>query len=88
MDSDKLAKLKDVKWMPAKCCSTCVNGKFLIGKDWGTCGLDANTYYHNKHDRLHELPAHRMAVCDMFCENTHGGPTAQLNAFLASPVTS
>jgi hypothetical protein len=88
MDSGKLAKLKDVKWRAARCCATCVNGKFSPGKDWGTCGLDANTYEHNKHKRLHELPAHVLAVCDYYYEDKFEGAVKKLNDFLSSPITS
>ena len=87
MDSQKLAKLKDVNWRPAKSCQTCVNFKSGRG-DWGTCGLDANTYWHNKHERLHELPAHRNAVCDYYCEEGNMGPVPELKTFLNSEVTS
>lgn len=87
MDSAKLEKLKDTKWGPAKCCQTCTNFKSGRG-DWGTCGLDQNTYWHKKHDRLHELPAHRYAVCDKYYPEESLGPIPELKAFLDSEVTS
>lgn len=84
MDSKKLEALKNAAWHPAACCANCAHGQFGKG-DWGLCGLSKNNYEHNKHKRMHQLPAHKTAVCRWY---EPGPAAAALKEFLESEVTS
>lgn len=64
MDPGKKEALTKVSWGPTKSCGTCHFGQFAPGQYWGLCGAEFNKYIHSKHDREHQLPANRMAVCD------------------------
>lgn len=87
MDTGKKKALNEVRWSPAKSCGTCHFGQFNPGSDWGLCGQKKNEYHHNKHDRTHQLPAHKQATCDEWAYTTFG-VAGELKTFLASPVTS
>ncbi len=84
MDSAKLGKLKEKNWRPVDSCFNCVHGRFDNGHSWGICTLKSNAYHHGKHDREHNLPAHKTAVCDAHEPNHR---RAELDDFLKSPVT-
>ena len=85
MDSAKLGKFKEVHWQPARCCKGCKYGSFGGNSDWGLCRHPGNTYFHNKHKRLHELPSHCAAVCDKF---EPGETSTRIKVFLQTKVTS
>lgn len=88
MDSGKKSALVMVKWKPVNCCGSCRFSSFdgnPQSSEWGLCKNEENNYIHNKHNRLHELPAHRGAVCEKF---QPGRAYSELDLFLKSKITS
>jgi hypothetical protein len=62
MDANKLVKLREVEFVIRKTCGICTYGRFVDGRDWGTCAK--HSYTHVKHvgpDR--GMSVHRSGYC-------------------------
>lgn len=61
MDSNKLNKLKDIKYRIQDCCGTCVYAN-LSPDGWGTCMK--HIYKHQKHSgEERQVSIHQYGVC-------------------------
>lgn len=87
MDTNKLEKLKEVSWGVTATCATCIYGQFAKDTKWGICSHPSNQYTHKKHKRIHPLPAHVNAKCNLY-KMKGTGDVDELTKFLRSKVTS
>lgn len=65
MDTNKLQKLREIKFILRKTCLLCIN--FNKGIDlWGTCKI--HTYFHLKHKEERQLSVHALGDCPVWEE--------------------